>query len=148
MVQDNHLNLPAFLEPAEKRSSWNSRNALLQKISRNHHYQPLPTKVNNQSYGKKFLARIGCNCYYKDKNSVDVDDQLSEKSFNRRKFHGKSKQSPIKTRSSESTTTGANHQDLHFKKIDELELRLKTDEHFVIPVFDPKGGNPSGRIQE
>ncbi|KAF3614113.1 hypothetical protein FXO38_35846 [Capsicum annuum] len=73
--------------------------------------------------------------------------QLSEKSFNRRKYHGKSKKSPIKTRSFESTTIGANHQDLHFKKIDELVLRLKTDERFVVPVFNPKGENPGVRIQ-
>lgn len=132
-------------------SSWNSRSALLQKVSRNHHHQPTPTKPNNQSYGKKFLARIGCNCYCKDKNSVEVDDQLAKKSFYRGKYHGKSKENPIKTRilsqSSDSSTTGANHQDLHFKKIDELGIELKTDERFVVPVFDPKGGNPGVKIQ-
>ncbi|KAJ8569934.1 hypothetical protein K7X08_006511 [Anisodus acutangulus] len=124
-------------------SSWNSRSALLQDISRNRHHQPQPTKPNNKSYGKKFLARIGCNCYCKDKNSVEVDDQQGEKSFNRVTYHGKSIQSPIKTRilaqSSESSTKGANHQDLHFKKIDELGLG--------VPVFHPKGGNPGVKIQ-
>nr|ABO92981.1 putative phytochrome-kinase-substrate [Solanum tuberosum] len=127
-------------------SSWNSRSALLQKVSRNHHYHqqhhqpPWPTKTNNKSYGKKFLARFGCNCYCKDKNSVEIDDQLGEKSFNRVKY-SKSKQNIIKTRSSESSTIGANHQDLHFKKIDELGvLGLKPDERFAVPVFDPKGG--------
>ncbi|CAN4124461.1 unnamed protein product [Withania somnifera] len=133
-------------------SSWNSRSALLQKISRNHHHQPTPTKPNNhQSYCKKFLARIACNCYCKDKNSIEVDDQLGEKSFSRGQHHGKSKQKSIKTRklsqSSESSTLGANHQDLHFKKIDELGLALKTDKRLIVPVFDPKGGNPGVKIQ-
>nr|AAT38801.1 Putative phytochrome kinase substrate 1, identical [Solanum demissum] len=118
-------------------SSWNSRSAFLQKVSINHHYQhqhhqpPRPTKTNNKSYGKKFLARFGCNCYCKDKNSVEIDDQLREKSFK-----SKSKQNTIKTR-----TIEANHQNLHFKKIDELGvLGLKSDERFTVPVFDPKGG--------
>ncbi|WMV28433.1 hypothetical protein MTR67_021818 [Solanum verrucosum] len=116
-------------------SSWNSRSALLQKVSINHQYQhqhhqlPRPTKTNNKSYGKKFLARFGCNCYCKDKNSVEIDDQLREKSFK-----SKSKQNTIKT-----STIGANHQNLHFKKIDELGvLGLKSDERFAVPVFDPK----------
>ncbi|MCD7464324.1 hypothetical protein HAX54_052512 [Datura stramonium] len=136
-------------------SSWNSRSALLQKVSRNHHHHhqpPLPAKPNNKSYGKKFLARIGCNCYCKDKNSVEVDDQAGENSFNRGKYHGKSKQNPINTRilaqSSESITAGLNHQDLAFKKIDESELGLKTNERFAVPVFDPKGGNPGVKIQK
>ncbi|XP_055806438.1 protein PHYTOCHROME KINASE SUBSTRATE 1-like [Solanum dulcamara] len=121
-------------------SSWNSRSALLQKVSRNHHHlQPATTtKPNNKSYGKKFLARISCNCYCKDKNSVEIDGQ-----------HGKSKskQNPIKTRSSESSIIGANHQDLHFKKIDELGLGLKTDERFAVTVFDSKVENPGVKIQ-
>ncbi|XP_016434061.1 protein PHYTOCHROME KINASE SUBSTRATE 2-like [Nicotiana tabacum] len=124
-------------------SSWNSRSALLQNISRNHQHQP-QANTNNKSYGKKFLARIGCNCYCKDKNSVKVDDQVGENSFNKGKYHGKSKQNPIKTRSlaqsSESSTTGANHQDLHFKKIDELGFGK-------VPVFDPIAGNPGVKIQ-
>ncbi|XP_009761477.1 protein PHYTOCHROME KINASE SUBSTRATE 1-like [Nicotiana sylvestris] len=124
-------------------SSWNSRSALLQNISRNHQHQT-PTKTNNKSYGKKFLARIGCNCYCKDKNSVKVDDQVGGNSFNSGKYHGKSKQNPIKTRSlaqsSESSTRGANHQDLHFKKIDELGFGK-------VPVFDPIAGNPGVKIQ-
>ncbi|KAH0753926.1 hypothetical protein KY290_024196 [Solanum tuberosum] len=125
-------------------SSWNSRSALLQKVSINHQYQhqhhqlPRPTKTNNKSYGKKFLARFGCNCYCKDKNSVEIDDQLREKSFK-----SKSKQNTIKT-----STIGANHQNLHFKKIDELGvLGLKSDERFAVPVFDPKGGNPNPGVK-
>lgn len=113
-------------------TSWNSRSALLQKVSRNHHHSTTKTN-NNKSYGKKFLARIGCNCYCKDNNSVEIDDQLVEKSSNLGKYHVKSKS--IKTR---------NHQDLHLKKIDELGLGLKPDERFDIPVFD---GNAGVKIQ-
>ncbi|KAJ8547896.1 hypothetical protein K7X08_021132 [Anisodus acutangulus] len=60
----------------------------------------------------------------------------------RGKYHGKSKQNPIKT---SILAQSSNNQDLHFKKIDELGLRLKTDDRFV--VFDPKGGNPGLKIQ-
>ncbi|XP_060214599.1 protein PHYTOCHROME KINASE SUBSTRATE 1-like [Lycium barbarum] len=137
MVSLKHITRPPT-PSINSESSWNSRSALLQNISRNHH-QASPTKPDNKSYGKKFLARIGCNCYCKDKNSVEVEDQLSEKSFNRGKYHGKSRQNPIKTKilaqNSESSTPRTNHQDLHFKKIDELGLG--------VPVF----GNPEVKIQ-
>ncbi|XP_010320681.1 protein PHYTOCHROME KINASE SUBSTRATE 1 [Solanum lycopersicum] len=116
-------------------SSWNSRSALLQKVTRNYqqqqqqHQAPRPIKTTkNKSYGKKFLARFGCNCYCKDKNSVEIDDQLREKSF--------------KSKSKKTSTIGANHQDLHFKRIDDSGVvGLKSDERFVVPVYDPKGGN-------
>ncbi|GMH01713.1 hypothetical protein Nepgr_003552 [Nepenthes gracilis] len=55
-------------------SSWNSQTAFLRTAMRNSSRK----SKENKSQGKIFLANLGCKCSCSDKNSVDIDDHISE----------------------------------------------------------------------
>ncbi|CAA2941258.1 protein PHYTOCHROME KINASE SUBSTRATE 1-like [Olea europaea var. sylvestris] len=119
-------------------SSWNSRSALLHNISRNQQ----PCRKSNK---KSFLASIGCNCSCNDKNSVQIDDYMGDnylnKSISSRVDNGKAIQEL------ENNDISTNKQDWQCKKLDEIRVKLKTDDHFSFPVFNPKTGNPAFKME-
>uniref|UniRef100_A0A5B6YJ86 Phytochrome kinase substrate 1 n=1 Tax=Davidia involucrata TaxID=16924 RepID=A0A5B6YJ86_DAVIN len=119
-------------------SSWNSQNALLHGVQRN----PPCRKTTNKAHGKSFLASLGYNCPCGDKNSVDVDDNNSNKSVSFRVIQGKTSttKEPIKTGLG-SWLNPWIKEEMPGKNFDELGLGLNREERFSFPVLNSKAGN-------
>lgn len=119
-------------------SSWNSRSVLLHNIPRDQQ----PCRKSNM---KSFLASIGCNCSCNDKNSVEIDDCTGDnylkKSFSSRVDNGKAIQEL------ENGDMVTSKEDWQCKKLDEMQVKLKIDDHFSFPDFNPKTGNPAVKME-
>ncbi|XP_030543097.1 protein PHYTOCHROME KINASE SUBSTRATE 1 [Rhodamnia argentea] len=74
MTQPVKPKLQSATPSVRSESSWNSQNALLQRILRN----PSQRRANKTNNGKSFLASLGCKCSCSGKSSVDVDDRVGE----------------------------------------------------------------------
>ncbi|PIN17152.1 hypothetical protein CDL12_10174 [Handroanthus impetiginosus] len=116
---DNHKNDDSFETLAIKEkpalsirseSSWNSRSALLNRITRNQR----PRK----GHKKSFLATFGCNCSCVDMNSVDIDDHKGENCS----VYGKSKQED----KNNDHLVRKSKSDYSSVKFDEPKLRIQT----------------------
>ncbi|CAA2953361.1 Hypothetical predicted protein [Olea europaea subsp. europaea] len=119
-------------------SSGNSRSLLLHNIPRNQQ----PCRKSNK---KSFLANIGCSCSGNEKNSVEIDDYKGDnylnKSISSRVDNGKAKQEL------ENRDVVASKEDLQGKKLDEIQVKLKTEDHISFPVFNPKTVNPAVEME-
>lgn len=130
--QQNRQGTPSI----RSESSWNSQNALLRNIQRNQQQPQKTNKINRKS----FLANIGCNCSCGDKNSVDIDNPVSESTSNRRvngkPDYNKARQptKPVDLVSlNESQTSTWIREDSHCSKSDQLGIGLSTEGHFRFP---------------
>ncbi|CAI9785234.1 unnamed protein product [Fraxinus pennsylvanica] len=119
-------------------SSWDSRSSLLHNIPR----KQQPCRKRNK---KSFLASIGCNCLCNNNNSVEIDDYRGNnylnESISSRVDNGKEKQEL------ENFDMVARKEKLKCKNLDEIRVKLKTDDRFSFSVVNPKTVNPAVEME-